>query len=198
MIIRELYPSEQPALVAFMLDLSDCDRHRRFCRPMSEEAIRSYVAAIEWSSTVVMAAFDTQFRLIGVLELCDAGTASEIGVAVAEEHRKHGVARALMLRALLKAKVLGKERVVLSCLTENVAMRRLARSVGLTATSLSREVESELQLEHPHLIDMIEEAAHELVGKVSYANALYTRSCTELMQHVWRGTGASDAGERHD
>jgi RimJ/RimL family protein N-acetyltransferase len=187
MIIRELHASEQPLLAAFLLDLPELDRYRRFCRPMSDAAIRAYVGAIDWTETVVIAAFDGEARIIGVLELCDAGAASEIGVAVAAEHRKHGVARALMLRALLKAKVLGKERVVLSCLTENLAMRRLAHSVGLTAVELSASEQSELALEQPHLLDIVHDAAQELAGKMSYAAALYSRSCTELMQQAWFG-----------
>jgi RimJ/RimL family protein N-acetyltransferase len=185
MIIRELHSSEHPLLAAFLLDLPELDRYRRFCRPMSDAAIRAYVAAIDWTETVVMGAFDGEARAIGMLELCDAGPASEVGVAVTAEHRKHGVARALMLRALLKAKVLGKERVVLSCLAENVAMRRLAQSVGLSAVDLGRSAQSELALGQPHLLDIVHDAAQELAGKMCYAAALYSRSCTELMQQAW-------------
>lgn len=186
MIIRELYASEQTIIVAFMLDLPERDRYRRFCRPMTDEAIRAYVAAIYWSEAVVLGAFDLDARLIGLLELCDVGTAAEIAVAVAADRREHGVARALMTRALLKAKVQGKQRVVLTCLTENVAMRRLARSVGLTATTVEQEVASELALDRAQLSDVMEDATHELVGNVSYASALCSRSYTDVMQQLWR------------
>jgi GNAT superfamily N-acetyltransferase len=95
---------EQHIVSAFLLALSERDRYRRFCRPMSDEAIHAYIRAIDWSETVVMGAFDAEARLIGMLELCDAGTAAEIAVAVSAAHRSHGVARALMVRALLKRK----------------------------------------------------------------------------------------------
>jgi len=186
MIIRELYASEQPVVAAFMLDLPKRDRYRRFCRSMSDEAIRVYVAAIDWSEAVVLGGFDLDARLIGLLELCDVGTAAEIAVAVAADRRGHGVARALMTRALLKAKVQGKQRVVLTCLTENVPMRRLARSVGLSAITVNQEVESELALEQPHLADIVQEATHELVGNVSYAGALCSSAYTDvLQQRLW-------------
>ena len=185
MIIRELYACEQPVVSAFMLDLPERDRYRRFCRSMSDEAIRAYVAAIDWSETVVLGGFDLDVRLIGLLELCDVGTAAEIAVAVAADRRGHGVARALMTRAMLKAKVQGKQRVVLTCLTKNVPMRRLARSVGLSAITRNQEVERELALEQPRLADIVQEATHQLVGNVSYAGALCSTSYTDLLQQLW-------------
>jgi GNAT superfamily N-acetyltransferase len=186
MIIRELYAPEQHIVSGFLLALSERDRYRRFCRPMSDEAMHAYIRAIDWSETVVMGAFDAEARLIGMLELCDAGTAAEIAVAVSAAHRSHGVARALMVRALLKAKVLGKQRVMLTCLTENLPMRRLARSVGLSAVSVSQEVESELALQPSQFDDLVHDATEALVGNISYASALCSRSCNEIMQMILR------------
>jgi RimJ/RimL family protein N-acetyltransferase len=186
MIIRELYSAEQHTLSGFLLALSERDRYRRFCRPMSDEAIRAYIRAIDWSETVVMGAVDSDARLIGMLELCDAGPAAEIAVAVAATHRSLGVARALMVRALLKAKVLGKQRAMLTCLTENLPMRRLARSVGLSAVTSSQEVESELALESPQLEDLVHDATEALIGNISYASALCSRSYNDLMQQILR------------
>jgi RimJ/RimL family protein N-acetyltransferase len=186
MIIRELYSTEQHILSGFLLALCERDRYRRFCRSMSDEAIHAYIRAIDWRETVVMGAFDAEARLIGMLELCDAGPAAEIAVAVAAAHRSHGVARALMVRALLKAKVLGKQRVMLTCLTENLPMRRLARSVGLSAVTLSQEMESELALESPQFDDLVHDATEALIGNISYASALCSRSCNDLMQQILR------------
>jgi RimJ/RimL family protein N-acetyltransferase len=171
MIIRELCVSERPAVAAFMLDLCERDRSRRFCRPMSDDAIRAYVTAIDWDEAALFGAFDENARLVGLVELCDTG---EMAVAVAVDHRENGVARELMLRALLKARVLRKERVMLTCLTENIPMRRLARSVGLTAT-LNTEAQSELASGLPQIGDM-------RCDNVSYASALHLCPCPDLVQ----------------
>jgi RimJ/RimL family protein N-acetyltransferase len=189
MIIRELYPIEQPAIAALLLTLSAEDRYRRFCRPMTDEALRHHVARIDWSEATVLGAFDECARLVGVLELCDAGSAAEIGIVVAHEHRVRGVASALMERALLKAKVLGKARVTLSCLAENLPMRRLARSVGLEQTMIATEVTGELALEPAQIDDVVAAATGEMLDKLQYTSALVLRSCTDLVQEMRHAAG---------
>ena len=180
----------------FMLALSERDRYRRFCRSMTDAAIRAYLRAIDWSQTLILGAFDRDADLIGMLELCDAGRSAEIAVAVAPAHRKHGVARALLQRALLEATGLGKERVVLTCLTENLPMRRLARSAGLAATTASSEIESELMLEEPDLSEVVRAGTHELVGSISYATALCLPSRTDLARQLWRTPELRNAASR--
>jgi GNAT superfamily N-acetyltransferase len=197
MIIRTLCVPEEPAVAAFMLALSAHDRYRRFCRPMTDAAIRAYLRVIDWSETLILGAFDRDARLIGMLELCDAGRSAEIAVAVAPEHRKHGVARALLQRALLEATGLGKERAVLTCLTENLPMRRLARSAGLAATTTaSSEIESELLLKEPDLSEVVRAGTHELVGSISYATALCLPSRTDLARQLWRTPELRNAASR--
>ncbi len=196
MIIRALCVLEEPAVGAFMLALSEHDRCRRFCRPMTDAAIRAYLCAIDWSQTLILGAFDRDPRLIGMLELCDVGRSAEIAVAVAPEQRQHGVARALLQRALLEATALGKERVVLTCLTENLPMRRLARSAGLAATSATSEIESELMLEEPAQSEVVHAATRELVGNISYATALCSRGRTDLARQLWRTPELRNAASR--
>jgi len=188
MIIRELCASERDAVAAFMLDFCERDRSRRFCRPMSDDAIRSYVTAIDWHAAAILGAFGENGRLVGLVELCDTG---EIAVAVALDHRENGVARELMLRALMKARVLGKERVMLTCLTENIPMRRLARSVGLKATTVISEAESELAAWLPHIGDVI-------CDNVTYAGTPYLCPCTDLVQQLWDAPEIPDSSHHRD
>ena len=133
--------------------------------------------------------------MVGLVELCDTG---EIAVAVAMDHRERGIARKLMLRALLKAQVLGKERVMLTCLTENIPMRRLARSVGLTAATLTFAAERELAEEMPQIGDVMCNGTPEAADNVSYASALYLRSCTDLVQQGCYAPEIPDASHLDD
>lgn len=182
LIVRELVESERSSLTALLLGLSESDRYWRFCRPMTDTAIVAYVDHIAWHQAVILGAFDTQARLIGVLELYDNASASEIAIAVATEHRGRGIGRVLMERALLKARVLGKERVTLTCLVENQPMRRLARGAGLSAKSDGGEVESSLTLTDASPDELVEDAAQELIASMTYAGALYSRNLAELFE----------------
>jgi GNAT superfamily N-acetyltransferase len=173
MIIRELVEEERDKAAAFLLALDEHDRYWRFCRPMTDDAVRAYAERIDWQSTTIIAAFDAQAQLAGILELCDNGAAAEIAVAVARPYRGHRVGRALMDRALLKAKVQGKECVTLTCLVENEPMRRLARGAGLAAAqAVGGEVEAAQELENARPEELAEHATTELMGSMTYAGAL--------------------------
>ena len=174
MIIRELREDERSAVLAFFLCLSSMDRYRRFGRPMGDEALRTYVARLDWTDTVLFGAFASDAALAGLLELADVRGGAEIAVVVAPQSRGTGLGRAMMDRALLKAKVRGHEKVVLLCQMDNQPMRRLARSAGLEAEVEDAEVEGLLALPRAVLSDMTEDVTHDTIGNVSYAGLLAT------------------------
>ena len=184
MAIRELYEEESDKVQAFLLALSEQDRYRRFGRPMTDAALRQYAARIDWDESVLLGAFDAHTALAGILELADIGRASEIAVAVALEHRGQGVGKALMDRALLKAKVRGRDKVLLLCQVDNEPMRRLARSAGLESTLEDGEVTGTLEWPHPRLADVTEDATRDAIGNAAYATLLTTRAWAELFERA--------------
>src|SRR5690242_12678308 len=171
-MIRKVFIVEAPSVCAFFIAMKPEDRYRRFCRPMTDAAILAYAAQIDWSKTVMLGAFNGNAELIGLLELCEAGPYAEIGLAVDCKYRMQGVAKALMNRALHEATQSGKARVMLSCLTENIPMRRLARSLGLMAAAGCVQVEAEAELDTRTLSDRGSDATHEPAGNISYSAAL--------------------------
>lgn len=182
MTIRELYEAERADLLALLLGLDETDRYRRFGRGMADTAVADYVDRIDWQDGLVLGAFDAHARLVGVLELGDLPNGScEIAVVVARSLRGRGVGKALMDRALLKAKVRGRERVMLLCQVDNEPMRRLARSAGLAATRGDGEIEGRLELPGAALSDLTEDLARDAIGNAAYASLLATRSWAELL-----------------
>jgi len=184
MIIRELVEAERGKVGAFLLALDEGDRHSRFCRTMTDDAIRGYVERMDWDEVVVLGAFDHEANVIGLIELCDLGDTAELAIAVAPEHRRSGVGRALMERGLLKSKVLGKERATLTCLAENQPMRRLARRLGLNAKTEGGEVAGSLELDAVRPMDVVTNATRELIGTITYAGALYSRTWENILQRL--------------
>ena len=183
MIIRELLASERTKLLDFLLGLNEADRYRRFGRSMPDTAIVEYVEHIDWSEWVLLGAFNSQADLVGVLELADARPgACEIAVAVMPPYRGKGVGKELMERALLKARVRGKDRVTLLCQADNEPMRRLARSAGLNAVTLEGETEGGLDLEPPHPGDAAEDRTREAIENVAYMGLLTTRAWTTMLE----------------
>jgi acetyltransferase len=75
-------------------------------------------------------------RFVGVARYGEAdcpGTA-EIGITVADEWHRKGIARLLMLELMRFARSRGVRRFVGMVLPENHAMLRLARSIGFRTT----------------------------------------------------------------
>lgn len=190
MLIRELQAAEHTKLAAFLLALCDDDRYRRFGRAMPDDAIRAYVAHIAWSEWVLLGAFNSQAELVGVLELADARPgACEIAVAVARAYRGKGVGRELMERALLKARVRGKDRVTLLCQADNEPMRRLAKSAGLRATTRDGETEGLLKLDAADAGDLAEEHTREAIENLSYVGLLTARACADRVTEALAQAG---------
>ncbi len=180
MVIRELYEKESEKVQAFLLALSEQDRYLRFGRPMTDAALRQYGARIDWDESVLLGAFDKHAELVGILELADIGTLSEIAIAVAPAYRARGVGKALMDRALLKAKVHGRDKVVLLCQRSNEPMRRLARSAGLEASVEEGEISGSLELAEAGLAEITEDATRAAIGNATYATLLATRAWADL------------------
>jgi GNAT superfamily N-acetyltransferase len=195
MLIRELQAAERDKLADFLLTLSEDDRYRRFGRAMPDDAIRAYVAGIDWSEWVLLGAFSSQAVLVGVLELADARPgAYEIAVAVAPACRGKGVGRELMGRALLKARVRGKDRVTLLCQADNEPMRRLARAAGLRAVTSDGETEGLLDLDAASPGDVAEERTREAIENMTYTGLLTARAWAELVtEGLTRAARVSEA-----
>jgi len=184
MVIRELYEEESDRVQAFLLALNEHDRYRRFGRPITDDVLRQYVARIDWGDSVLLGAFDAHTELVGLLELADVASTCEIAIAVAPAHRGNGVGKALMDRALLKAKVRGRDRVVLLCQMDNEPMRRLARSAGLHATLEDGEVTGSLDLPQAGLAEVTEDATRDAIGNATYAMLLSARTWAALFERA--------------
>jgi GNAT superfamily N-acetyltransferase len=95
-------------------------------------------------------------------------------------YRGKGVGKELMERALLKARVRGKDRVTLLCQADNEPMRRLARSAGLRAVTTDGETEGQLDLDAAQPGDMAEERTREAIENVAYMGLLTTRAWADF------------------
>jgi GNAT superfamily N-acetyltransferase len=123
-------PEHRDAIVDHLLGLDRDDRVLRFSIPAPDPIIRGYCERWHFDRDIVAAAWDGE-RLVGMIHLPvydeRVGTVGELGVSVATDCRKRGIATQLAARTLLEGHRRGLARIYIHFLTRNRPMGLLAR-----------------------------------------------------------------------
>ena len=145
-LIRELSRMDRPALERHFLALGAEDRRLRFGVPLSDFAIRGYVARLNFERDALFGVSGDDLHLVGAAHLGRARGHAELGISVLEGSRNHGIGGALLARAHLRARNWGVRALFMHCLTENTAMMRLARQQAMTIMTEQGESDAWLAL----------------------------------------------------
>ena len=82
MTIRRITRANRRGLVSHFLALDAEDRRLRFGNPISDEAVRAYVAQLDFGRDGLFAYADARRRIVGVAHVAVAATDAEIGLSV--------------------------------------------------------------------------------------------------------------------
>jgi len=132
-----------------LLQLPAEDRRLRFGQAVSDAAVRSYVAGIDFGRDSVFGIHGAALDLVGVAHLAlDPGPqVAELGLSVHPSARTKGYGYALLQRTVLHAANLGYRALFMYCLAENAIMMHLARKAGLTVVIERGEADARLKLD---------------------------------------------------
>ena len=139
--IRRLGRGDMPAVERHLLALGPADRRKRFLLPADDAAIRGYVARLDPGRAAVVGAMGADGRAVGVAEARPAAGAPrtvEVAVSVHPYHRREGIGRRLVERAVSIAFAEGAEAAVFLFAPENRAMARLADALGARSAEPGR------------------------------------------------------------
>ena len=90
--VRELNADERGLLLAHTLALNADDRRLRFEHPLSDDAVRHYIEAIDLTRDVVFVTTNRKLDLIGAAHLARTGPdQAELGISVLERARGKGI-----------------------------------------------------------------------------------------------------------
>src|SRR5262245_55560658 len=131
MLMSRLSPMAKPQLLRHYLALPQADRHLRFGGAMAVSAVAKYVHRLDLIDDAVFGVLDGARDLVGVAHVPLLTDRAELGLSVLPPFRRRGVGGALIARAANYARDAGIPKLYMHCLTENDAMLRLARSLGL-------------------------------------------------------------------
>lgn len=133
-LIRRLGREHLPAIEAHLLALQPSDRHCRFHALLGNDAIRDYVARIDFERMILVGALDDSGRLVGLaeahLDTPNSPLRAEVSVSVSESRRGQGLGRLLTAVALDAAAARGTRRADFYYQTGNRSIGRLVRELG--------------------------------------------------------------------
>lgn len=167
--IRELSRLDRSALEPHFLALGAKDRRLRFGAPFKDDAVRAYVARIDFERDAVFGVHDDALHLIGVAHVARSSQHAELGVSVLQAHRGRGVGGALLARAHMRARNWGVRELFMHCLTENAAMMRLACRQGMRLVLEAGEADAWLKLPPADASSHFGEVFAERVALFDYA-----------------------------
>lgn len=180
MIARRLWDGERKDVQGFYQSLGKEDRRLRFFSQVSDVGIEQYVAGLDFLRNTILGAFDAEARMSGVLELCRDGDVIELALAVAEDARGKGVGSALVEKAWEETRTLGATRLVLVCLSENYAMRALAKRLGMQTRLLDGDLESSCGVPPASPHEALQAMTNELMSTALWSTAKSLRVVREL------------------
>jgi RimJ/RimL family protein N-acetyltransferase len=146
---KRLHAVDRSAFAAHLLALSSEDRRLRFGRAMSDAALRSYVARIDFDRDAVFGFVADEPSLGGAAHLAIVDGVAELGMSVLAAYRRRGVGSALLQRASDFARDHFVRTLFLRCLTENAAMMHIARKSGMKIVTGGGAADAYLHLPPP-------------------------------------------------
>jgi GNAT superfamily N-acetyltransferase len=141
--LREI---DRPALADHFVALGSEDRRLRFGSSIGDEAIRDYVARIDFADDGIFAVHDDGLRIVAAVHVARTGESAELGLSVLPGYRGAHLGSALFARAVMHLRNRGIGEVYVHCLAENATMMHIARKNGMHLTSGGPEADGVLAL----------------------------------------------------
>lgn len=129
-LVHVLGVTDRDAMHQHFAQLDTQDLRLRFGRQPDSEWLRFYVDGIDFTRDAVLGVRDGG-RLAGVTHVALFDGAAELGLSVTPADRRRGIASAMFERGVLHARNRGVVELFMHCLSENQAMRRIARNAGM-------------------------------------------------------------------
>lgn len=167
-LVKELSCVDRQMIEDHFLTLASADRRLRFGGGLNDDAVRSYVANIDFERDAVFGVVDDELQLIAAAHLARDGRHAEIGVSVLPEHREQGIGYSLLRRGYVHARNWGVGKLFMHCLTENASMMHLARKNGMDIAAASGEADAFLTLAPPNAITYMGEVFEQRIALADY------------------------------
>lgn len=158
MIPRKLVGLDRDKLIAHLQRLQGEDRRLRFGAVVNDEYIANYVEQSCNTPNNKWFGVDGEVGIIAACHIAVNGDDAELGCSVEEDYRGQKVAQAMFDRAVTWLRARGIQEVYMHCLTENGAMKHIAKKNDMTLVSEYGETDATVHVEPPTLMTPLQDA----------------------------------------
>lgn len=158
MAVRKLLLVDKYKLTNHLLSLRGEDRRLRFGGMVSDDYIKEYVAKSFNEDSQWFGVDHIDGHLVAACHVAIVNGEAELGCSVDEDFRGEGFAQKMFNRAVTWLRVRGITHVFMHCLSENGAMKHIARKNDMILVSEHGETDAAVEVEPATPATYMEEA----------------------------------------
>ena len=156
MIPRKLNSLDRDNLLAHLTSLKGEDRRLRFGGMVSDDYIKEYVFN-SFTEDNKWFGVENETKIVAACHVSILDGQAELGCSVDKEFRGEGVAQKMFDRAVTWVRTKGIHEVYMHCLSENGAMKHIAKKNEMLVVSESGETDANMVVATPnpfvHMVD---------------------------------------------
>jgi RimJ/RimL family protein N-acetyltransferase len=165
-----LFDDSSDAVVQHISSLSDEDLYLRFGYLITPPLLKSYIeTTLATVNTRTRADFwfgiNRGSELVATLHVAILDDTAEFAFSTAEAHRGRKLGQLLFARGYQLVTEYSINRIYLCCLTQNKAIRHIARKFGLAVMTRGAESEGSVNIQYPISIKQVDKVKHSIVDK---------------------------------
>lgn len=187
MIPRKLSILDKGKIIRHLQNLKGEERRLRFGGTVSDEYIADYVEQSFNGKSKWFGVDHVDGHMVAACHVAIFDDDAELGCSVDADFRNNGLAQLMFDRAITWLRSRGINHVFMHCLTENGAMKHIARKNDMAVVSCCGESEAEVKLEPATPFTTIVDAYADRVAiyDMVYRNNLrIMRSLFEVQDHT--------------
>lgn len=181
MLVRKLSLLDKNRIIDNLVALQGEDRRLRFGALCTDDYIKEYVTKSFEQESKWFGVDHINGHLVATCHVAIFNDEAELGCCVDEEYRGEGLAQQMFDRAVTWLRTKNISNVFMHCLTENAAMRHIARKNDMTVVSGYGDSDANVEIEPPTPVTFIEDSYMDRIAMYD----MYYKNTYKLFDFYW-------------
>lgn len=181
MLVRKLSILDKQRIVYNLISLQGEDRRLRFGTMCTDQYIIDYVTKSFEQESKWFGVDHIDGRLVATCHVAIYNGEAELGCCVDEDFRGEGLAQQMFDRAVTWLRTKGITDVFMHCLTENAAMRHIARKNEMAVVSCCGDTDAKVEVNPPNPLTFVQDAYMDRIALYD----MYYKNSYRVLDFYW-------------